>query len=157
MKIAVSSDGKNHFTDALLEELNKRGHSLTLFGPINEQDTEKDWPLVSAHAAEAVANGEADEAIVCCWSGTGACIAANKVPGIRAALVQDAETAKLARIYNHANTLAFSMRATPVAVMKEILDNWFATSITEGASQTDWNNEQIKRIEDLEKKYASQA
>jgi ribose 5-phosphate isomerase B len=157
MKIAVSSDGKNHFTDALLEELNKRGHSLMLFGPINEHDTEKDWPLVSAHAAEAVANGEADEAIVCCWSGTGACIAANKVPGIRAALVQDAETAKLARIYNHANTLAFSMRATPVAVMKEILDNWFATSITEGASQTDWNNEQIKRIEDLEKKYASQA
>jgi ribose 5-phosphate isomerase B len=154
MKIAVSSDGKNHFTDALIEELNKRGHVLTLYGPINENDTEKDWPLVSANAAEAVASGEADEAIVCCWSGTGACIAANKVPGIRAALVQDAETAKLARIYNHANALAFSMRATPVQVMKEILDNWFATSTTEGAAQTEWNNEQMSRIAALEKKYS---
>jgi ribose 5-phosphate isomerase B len=154
MKIAVSSDGKNHFTDELIEELKKRGHELTLYGPINDSDSEKDWPLVSGRAAEAVANGEADEAIVCCWSGTGACIAANKVPGIRAALVQDAETAKLARIYNHANTLALSMRATPVAVMKEILNNWFATSITEGAAQTEWNNEQIARIGELEKKYS---
>ncbi len=153
MKIAVSSDGKNHFTDALIDELNKRGHELTLYGPINDSDTEKDWPLVSAHAAEAVANGDADEAIVCCWSGTGACIAANKVPGIRAALVQDAETAKLARIYNHANALALSMRATPVQVMKEILDSWFATPTTEGAAQTDWNNQQIQRIAELEQKH----
>lgn len=157
MKIAVSSDGKNHFTDALLEELTKRGHELTLYGPINASDTEKDWPLVSAHAAEAVMNGEADEAIVCCWSGTGACIAANKVPGIRAALVQDAETAKLARIYNHANALAFSMRATPVQVMKEILESWFATSTTEGAAQTNWNSEQIKKIDELEKRYSKKA
>lgn len=155
MKIAVSSDGKNHFTDALIEELQKRGHELKLFGPINESDTEKDWPLVSARAAEAVANGEADEAIVCCWSGTGASIAANKVPGVRAALVQDAETAKLARIYNHANALAFSMRATPVAVMKEILGSWFSTPVSEGPAQTEWNNEQIKRIGELEKKYGA--
>jgi ribose 5-phosphate isomerase B len=154
MKIAVSSDGKNHFTDALIEELQKRGHVLTLYGPINESDSEKDWPLVSARAAEAVANGEADEAIVCCWSGTGACIAANKVPGIRAALVQDAETAKLARIYNHANALALSMRATPIAVMKEILENWFSTPVNEGPAQTEWNNEQIARIGELEKRYS---
>lgn len=155
MRIALSSDGKNHFTDALIEELRNQGHELTLYGPINENDSEKDWPLVSANAAEAVVNGEADEAIVCCWSGTGASIAANKVPGIRAALVQDAETAKLARIYNHANTLALSMRATPIAVMKEILNAWFATPVTEGPAQTDWNREQIERIGQIEKKYSS--
>lgn len=155
MRIALSSDGKNHFTDALIEELRNQGHELTLYGPINENDTEKDWPLVSANAAEAVVKGDADEAIVCCWSGTGAAIAANKVPGIRAALVQDAETAKLARIYNHANTLALSMRATPVAVMKEILTTWFATPVNEGQAQTDWNREQIERIGQIEKKYSS--
>lgn len=155
MKIAVSSDGKNHFTDALIDELTKRGHELKLYGPISDQDSEKDWPLVSANAAEAVAHGEVDEAIVCCWSGTGACIAANKIPGVRAALVQDAETARLARIYNHANTLAFSMRATPVQVMKEILDSWFATPVTEGPAQTDWNNQQIERIAALEKRYGA--
>jgi ribose 5-phosphate isomerase B len=152
MRIAVSSDGKNHFTDALIEELRKRGHELTLYGPINEHDSEKDWPLVSANAAEAVAQGKADEAIVCCWSGTGACIAANKVPGIRAALVGDPETAKLARIYNHANALAFSMRATSVTVMKEILDKWFSTPVNEGEAQSEWNREQMQRINELEKK-----
>ena len=153
MKISVSSDGKNHFTDALIDELTRRGHTLTLYGPINENDTEKDWPLVSARAAEDVAEGKADEAIVCCWSGTGASIAANKVPGIRAALVQDAETARLARIYNHANARALSMRATPVQVMKEILDQWFATPVNEGLAASDWNKEQMQRIASLENKY----
>lgn len=153
MRIAVSSDGKNHFTDALIEELRAGGHQLLLFGPINENDTDSDWPLVSQHAAEAVVSGKADEAIVCCWSGTGASIAANKVDGIRCALVQDAETARLARIYNHGNALAFSMRATPVQVMKEILASWFATPVDSGAAATDWNHLQMQRIAAIESKY----
>lgn len=155
MRIAVSSDKNNHFTEALIGELTLRGHQLTLFGPIDKASTESDWPLVSSQAAEAVARGEADEAIVCCWSGTGACIAANKVPGIRSALVHDAETARLARIYNHANSLALSMRATPVQVMKEILDSWFATPTDSGEAASDWNKQQMQRIEKLESKHAS--
>jgi ribose 5-phosphate isomerase B len=103
--------------------------------------------------AEAVARGEADEGIVCCWTGTGASIAANKVPGVRAALVHDAETARGARLWNHANVLALSLRATPIPIAKEILDAWLSTPTTEGEAQSEWNRQQIERIRKLEEKY----
>src|SRR5215831_14436217 len=142
MKIAVGSDERTHLTDMLSEELKKRGHELILFGPLAENDPDVDWPLVSARVAQAVASGEADEGIVCCWTGTGASIAANKVSGVRAALCHDAETARGARVWNHANVLALSLRATSEPVAKEILDAWFATPY----SDDDWNRQQIARI-----------
>ena len=98
---------------------------------------------------ERVAGGQADEAIVMCWTGTGCTLAANKVPGIRAALCQDAETAKGARIWNHANVLGLSLRATPEAVAKEILNAWFSTPY----SDDEWNMRQIQQIKEIEQKY----
>lgn len=147
MKIAVSSDEKTVLTDALLSELQTRGHELTLFGAIAEGDQEIDWPLASAKVARAVAEGRADEGIVCCWTGTGAALAANKVRGVRAALCADAETAKGARIYNHANVLALSLRLTSPALLREILAAWFDTPW----SEDDWNRTQIDRISELER------
>ena len=76
--------------------------------------------------ARDVAEGAADQGIVCCWTGTGASIAANKVPGVRAALCGDAETARGARRWNDANVLALSLRSTSQPVLEEILDAWFA-------------------------------
>ncbi len=152
MRIAVGSDERSELTDALIAELEKRGHGIVAFGPVADQE-ESDWPLVCSKVAEAVASGEADEGIVCCWTGTGASIAANKVPGIRAALIHDAETARGARIWNHANVLALSLRATPIPVMREILDAWYETSSSEGEAQSDWNKQQIDRIRRLEEKY----
>ena len=149
MKIAIGSDERTHLTDTLIEELRKRGHDLVLFGPLTENDSDVDWPLVSSKVGEAVAAGEADEGIVCCWTGTGASIAANKVPGIRAALCHDAETARGARIWNHANMLALSLRATSEAIAKEILDAWFATPY----SDDEWNLQQMERIEELEDRH----
>jgi ribose 5-phosphate isomerase B len=146
MKIAVGSDERTHLTDTLIEELRKRGHELMLFGPLAENDAEVDWPLTSSKVAKAVASGQADEGIVCCWTGTGASIAANKVPGVRAALCHDAETAKGARVWNHANVLALSLRATPEAIAREILDAWFDTPY----SDDEWNRQQIERIKELE-------
>src|SRR3712207_1942119 len=99
MKIAIGSDEKSELTEALVAELEKRDHEVVAFGPVAGQE-ESDWPLVCGRVAEAVAAGEADEGIVCCWTGTGASIAANKVPGVRAALVHDAETARGARVWN---------------------------------------------------------
>jgi ribose 5-phosphate isomerase B len=154
MKIAVGSDEANELTAALVGELEKRGHEVVPFGPLAEDDAEVDWPLVCSHVAESVAEGNAEEGIVCCWTGTGASIAANKVPGIRAALVHDAETARGARVWNHANVLALSLRATPIPIMREILDAWFATSMDEGEAQSDWNRQQIERIRALEARYA---
>ncbi len=146
MRIAVGSDERTHLTDAVIEELRKRGHDLILFGPLTESDSEVDWPLVSSNAAGAVATGRADEGIVFCWTGTGASIAANKVQGIRAALCHDAETTRGARIWNHANVLALSLRATSEALAKEILDAWFATPY----SDDEWNRQQMERIKRLE-------
>ncbi len=146
MKIAVSSDERTTLTSAVVEDLEKRGHTLVLFGPVSAADTDTAWPLTSGKAAQAVARGDADEAIVFCWTGTGASIAANKVAGVRAALCHDAETARGARKWNHANVLAISLRATSEAIAKEILDAWFETPYL----VDDWNLKQIDRIRALE-------
>ncbi len=151
MRIAVSTDERTHLVDVLLEELKRRGHEVLYFGP--EPGQEADWPEVTRQAAEAVARGEADEAVVMCWTGTGASIAANKVPGIRAALCHDAETARGARVWNHANVLALSLRSTPEAILREILDAWFNTPY----GDDEWNRRQIERIRELERRAAELA
>jgi ribose 5-phosphate isomerase B len=149
MKVAIGSDGRTHLTDAVIEELRRRGHEVVLMGALAEEEPETDWPLTSQKVAEAVASGMADEGIVCCWTGTGASIAANKVAGIRAALCGDAETARGARVWNAANVLALSLRATSEPVAKEILEAWFSTA--PGADE--WNKRQIERIHDLDERY----
>lgn len=148
MKIIVSSDEYSSLVDAVIEDLVKRGHEATYIGPrsADPASDEHDWPVVTLKAVTAVASGQADEAIVMCWTGTGASLAANKVPGIRAALCHDAETAKGARIWNHANVLALSLRATPVPIAREILDAWFSTPF----GTDEWNLKQIERIRRIE-------
>lgn len=155
MKIALGSDEANELTNFLIAELGKRGHSIVLRGPIEPNDPDVDWPLTSSHVAELVAQGEVDEGIVCCWTGTGASIVANKVPGIRAALCHDAETARGARMWNHANVLALSLRATSIPIAKEILDAWFGTPANEGEAQSEWNRQQIARVQEIEERYAA--
>lgn len=145
MKIAVSTDERTHLVDLLLEELQRRGHEIQYFGPAPGGDA-VDWPDVTLEAVNCVKEQSAEEAIVLCWTGTGCSIAANKVPGIRAALCGDAETARGARIWNHANVLALSLRATPEAVLKEILDRWFDTPL----SEDEWNLQQMKRLREIE-------
>ncbi len=125
MRIAVGSDEKNYLTDALIAELERRGHELILFGPL--AGNSDPWPDVGRAVGEAVASGHADQGIVCCYTGTGVSIAANKVPGIRAALCHDAQTAAGARKWNDANVLALSLRLTTPELAREMLDAWFAT------------------------------
>lgn len=148
MKIAIGSDERTHLTDVLISELEKRGFEVLPFGPLAPNDPEVDWPLTSSKVAQAVAQQQADEGIVCCWTGTGASIAANKVSGIRAALCHDAETARGARIWNHANVLALSLRMTTEAIAKEILETWLTTPY----STDEWNQQQIERIRQLEER-----
>jgi len=136
--MALASDERTSLTDFLIRDLERRGHEVLRFGAIAENDPEGDWPLSTRNAAAAVARGDASEAIVCCWTGTGASIAANKVVGIRAALCGDTETAKGARIWNHANVLVLSLRSTSEAIAKEILDAWYGTPY----SDDEWNRKQ---------------
>ena len=128
MKIAVGSDEKTPLTDVVVRNLRVRGHELTLFGPLNY--AEKYCPQVARQVAEAVASGEVDEGILFCWTGTGVSLASNKVPGIRAALCDDAQTARGARLWNNANVLCLSIRRTSEVMAGEILDSWFSTQYT---------------------------
>ena len=127
MRIAVSADERVGIADAVVAELRKRGHDVVAHGALSD-DERDDWAWASEAAARDVADGRAEQAVVCCWTGTGASIAANKVGGIRAALCGDAPTAAGARRWNDANVLALSLRATSEAELGEILDAWFASA-----------------------------
>ena len=124
MRIAVAADERVGVADAVVEELRKRGHDVLSHGALNDVERD-DWAWASEAAARDVAEQRAEQAVVCCWTGTGASIAANKVGGIRAALCGDAQTAAGARKWNDANVLALSLRATSEAELAEILDAWF--------------------------------
>jgi ribose 5-phosphate isomerase B len=126
MRVAASADERAGVASVVLDELRSRGHEPIGHGALADGERE-DWAWASEAAARDVATGRAEQAIVCCWTGTGASIAANKVPGIRAALCADAATAAGARRWNDANVLALSLRATSEAELREILDAWFSS------------------------------
>ena len=130
MKIAVAADERTGVADAVVEELRRRGHEPLPHGALSDAERD-DWAWASEAAARDVADGRAEQAVVCCWTGTGASIAANKVGGIRAALCGDAATAAGARRWNDANVLALSLRTTSAAELAEILDAWFEGSPSE--------------------------
>ena len=125
MNISVAADERTGVAEAVVDELRRRGHEPIVHGALSDEERD-DWAWASEAAARDVADGRADQGIVCCWTGTGASIAANKVPGIRAALCADSETARGARTWNDANVLALSLRSTSVALLEEILDAWFS-------------------------------
>ncbi len=127
MRVAFSADEATPLTDAVVGLLVERGHTVVVPVPIGDP-----WPDVGRGVGQAVATGGADVGVVCCWTGTGVSIAANKVAGARAALCVDAETARGARRWNDANVLALSLRSTSLAVAAEILDAFLVTEPDEG-------------------------
>jgi ribose 5-phosphate isomerase B len=124
MKIAVGSDEPYETDRALVRALELRGHAVVAFGALST-GAEHPWVAVARETASCVPE-RADEAILLCWSGTGVTMAANKLPGIRAALCSDAQTATAARVWNHANVLCLAHRTLSADVLNEILDAWFA-------------------------------
>lgn len=140
----MASDERTGVAERVVEELRRRGHEPLLHGALAE-DERDDWAWASEAAARDVAEGTADQAIVCCWTGTGASIAANKVAGVRAALCADAETARGARRWNDANALALSLRTTSEAVLEEVLDAWFEG---EPSAEAD-DRENVRHLEEI--------
>jgi ribose 5-phosphate isomerase B len=124
MRISVSADELTGVALALIAELEHRGYEVVRHGVLADGERD-DWAWASEAAARDVAEGRAEQGIVCCWTGTGASIAANKVDGVRAALCSDAATAEGARKWNDANVLALSLRTTSQGLLGEILDAWF--------------------------------
>jgi len=149
MRISVGADERNTMVSAVLEELVKYGHVVNYTGPMegsSQPSPEYYWPAVARQVCEDIRNGLADEGILICWTGTGVCIAANKFKGIRAALCADAQTARGARLWNKANVLCLSLRATTEAIAKEILEAWFNTSYQADSI----NNACLLMLEELE-------
>jgi ribose 5-phosphate isomerase B len=139
VRIAIAADELTGVAEALPGELRRRGHEPLPHGAYADSERD-DWAWASEAAAREVAQGNADQGVVACWTGTGASIAANKVPGVRAALCGDAQTAEGARRWNDANVLALSLRLTSLASLEEILDAWFA-----GTPSVD--NDDVENIE----------
>lgn len=127
MRVSLSADELTGVAGTIAAELERRSHEPLLHGALAESER-CDWAWAAEAVARDVAAGRAQQGIVCCWTGTGASIAANKVAGVRAALCLDAATAAGARRWNDANVLALSLRATSQAELGEILDAWFATA-----------------------------
>ena len=131
MKIALGSDEETTLTMAVVRDLERRGMSVHLLGALANGD-DAEWPEVGRSFAEPVARGDADQGVLFCWTDTGMSIAANKVPGVRAALCTDAATASGARQWNDANVLAMGLRLASGEIAAEILDAWFSTPPGEG-------------------------
>ncbi|HEX2046228.1 MAG TPA: RpiB/LacA/LacB family sugar-phosphate isomerase [Acidimicrobiales bacterium] len=121
MRVAFGTDERTPLSDEVAAALAAAGHEVVL------RLEDEPWPDVGRRVGEAVAKGEADRGIVCCWTGTGVSIAANKVPGVRAALCTDAETARGARRWNDANVLAMGLRLTSPTVAQEMLGAFLST------------------------------
>ena len=143
MRIVVGADDEGPVADAVVEELAARGHDVTVL----ERDQ---WPDVARRVAEAVAAGEADQGVLFCWTGTGTSMAANKVQGVRAALVWEPWIAEGARRWNDANVLVMSLKRTTPETAKEILDAWF------GVEEPDPDEaENIARLGELDRQRSS--
>jgi len=145
LRIALGSDERSRLTDFVEAELRRRGYDVELFGP--PAGDSSPWPDVAKAVAERVAQGKSDEGVLFCWTGTGVSIAANKVPGIRAALCADAETARGARAWNQANVLCMSLAGTSEEVAGGILDAWFSAEAD--ASE----EENVQKVNELDRRY----
>jgi ribose 5-phosphate isomerase B len=146
MRISVSADEDVGVAGIVVRELELRGHQVIAHGVLADGERE-DWAWASEAAARDVAEGRSEQAVVCCWTGTGASIAANKVRGVRAALCLDAPTAEGARRFNDANALALSLRTTSEALLREILDAWFST----GPSESEDDRANVSRLAQIER------
>lgn len=123
MKLVIGTDEDRAVVGALAKRFEEKGHTVRVL-PAGA------WAAVAAEVAHAVAHGDADQGVVCCWTGTGVTIAANKVRGVRAALCHDAQTATGAREWNDANVLGLSLRLLSEPVAREIVDAWLEAKYT---------------------------
>ena len=143
MRIVVGADEANPLTDAVVNDLKSRGHEVVVVDP-------QPWPQVALAVAERVAEGQAIQGVLFCWTGTGTAMAANKVPGVRAALAWEPWIAEGARKWNDANVLVMSFKRVDEAMAHQILDAWLAV---ESPDPDEADN--IAMLQDIERRYQS--
>jgi ribose 5-phosphate isomerase B len=139
MRVIVGADDEGPVADTVVDELRRRGHDVTVL-------EREQWPDVARKVGEAVAAGDADQGVLFCWTGTGTSMAANKVPGVRAALVWEPWIAEGARRWNDANVLVMSLKRTSPETAREILGAWLAVDEPDPVEA-----ENIARLADLDR------
>jgi ribose 5-phosphate isomerase B len=145
MKVALGADHAGYEEKERLKPvLNELGIEFEDFGAVSTDSV--DYPDFAAKVARKVADGEFDQGLLVCGSGTGMAIAANKVHGVRAAVAWNEETARLAREHNDANVLAVGARTTPESEIPKIVRAWFETKFAGGRHQ-----QRVEKISELEK------
>jgi ribose 5-phosphate isomerase B len=150
MRIAVGSDHAGFdLKSALAGHLADAGHAVSDLG--TDSSTEPvDYPLFGIAVGRAVAEGRADRGLCVCGTGIGISISANKVPGIRAALVHDVTTAALARRHNDANVVCLGGRTTGMATAIDAVDAFFSTEFEGGR-----HSRRLDEISEFEVEYRS--
>ena len=139
VRIAVGADDDGPVAEVVVDELRRRGHDVEVL-------PREQWPEVARHVAERVASGAADQGVLFCWTGTGTAMAANKVPGVRAALVWEPWIAEGARRWNDANVLVMSLKRTSDDTAREILDAWLGVDVPDADEL-----ENIARLDELDR------
>jgi ribose 5-phosphate isomerase B len=119
VRIVVGADDEGAVADAVVDDLRTRGHDVTVLDRAQ-------WPDVARRVGEAVASGDAEQGVLFCWTGTGTSMAANKIPGVRAALAWEPWIAEGARRWNDANVLVLSLKRTTPETARQIVDAWLA-------------------------------
>lgn len=130
MKLIVASDERTELTDFVVDYLKSEGHKLLLLGALGNSPSDK-WVEIGKGAALKVVNGEVERGIIFCWSGTGICMAANRIKGARAALCWSSEIARLARKWDNANILCMALVNTKEEMAKEMIEVFFKTEFNE--------------------------
>ena len=131
MRIVIGSDHAGfELKEALQRWLHDAGHEVIDVG--TDSDASCDYPVFGAAVAREVASGDADRGVAVCGSGLGICMAANKIPGVRAAVLRTAEDAELSRRHNDANVACFGGRVTAVAEAEHALGVFLGTDFEGG-------------------------
>lgn len=131
MKLVVASDERTKLTDSIIKYLKQKGHRLTLLGHLADREKKWKWVEIGKEAARVVASGKVDRGVILCSSGTGICMAANKVKGARAALCWSAKVAKAARKWDNANILCLAYDFINEKYAKKIIDAFFSQEFDE--------------------------
>lgn len=147
MRIVIGSDHAGFdMKNAIKKHLQEKGYEVHDVGA-QTYDPGDDYPIYGRQVAEAVASGEYDRGIAICGTGIGISISANKVPGIRAAVCHDVETARISRLHNDANVLALGGRTLDIDTAKSIVDVWLETEF----SNEERHIRRINQIREFEK------
>lgn len=148
MKIGFGSDhAAIELKDALLAHLKEKGYECVDFGAY-DPNVKTDYPIQGQKVAEAIIRGEIDKGVLVCGTGIGISLAANKVPGIRAAVCSEPYSARLTVQHNNANIIAMGARVVGVELGKMIVDEFFNASFEGGRHEA-----RVNLITEIEKKY----